>query len=231
MAGEARSVLFDLDGTLVATPDAIAEQLVEAVHDVIGIRPGRDAARKLVGRPLEELCRELLVTVQGLPDLAATVATAYQERYRNVIVPAARELLYPGVLEGLEILRERGVLLAIVTTKVQRSAEQLLESAGIASHFTSVVGADRVPRPKPDPAGVLLALHDMRVDGTERSAMVGDTHADIVAARNAGVAAVGVTYGVGHRRELVSAGAKLVAEDFPTVVRYLSAGDHGEESR
>ena len=225
MADEVSSAVFDLDGTLVATPDAIAYQLVEAVHDVTGTRPSKDVARRLVGRPLEQLCGELVDSVQGRFNLAPAVVTNYQERYRHFIVPGARDLLYEGVVEGLQALRERGFLLAVVTTKAQRSAEQLLAAAEIAHHFLSVVGADRVTRPKPDPAGILLALQDMHVHSAEQSTMVGDTRADIEAARMARVEPIGVTYGVGGRHELISAGTTLVADDFPAVVQHLLTGD------
>jgi phosphoglycolate phosphatase len=225
MTNEARSAVFDLDGTLVATPDAIAYQLVEAVHDVTGTRPRKDVARRLVGKPLEQLCGELVDNVHARSELTAAVVTNYQDRYRHFIVPGARDLLYEGVIEGLQTLRERGFILAVVTTKAQRSAEQLLTAAGIAPYFLSVVGADRVTRPKPDPAGILLALQDMRVSSAEQSTMVGDTRTDIEAARMARVEPIGVTYGVGHRHELISAGTTLVADDFPTVVQHLLTGN------
>ena len=85
------AVLFDLDGTLLDTPRAIAEQLVVAVYETTGFLPAVAAAEGLVGRPLPQLC----ATLAGL-DLTSPqvqeIVDAYRHLYRTRVVPEAAAL-------------------------------------------------------------------------------------------------------------------------------------------
>ncbi|MFC1431825.1 HAD family hydrolase [Streptacidiphilus sp. N1-3] len=218
-------VLFDLDGTLMDTPNAIVDTFTAVlaslgVHDVAA-----EAIRATIGRPLGEAFAQLLGAEGGEAAAvdAGTVAAAverYQALYRERIVPQARALLYPGVAEGLASLQAKGAILAVVTSKFTASAEVLLSAGGVREHFTMVVGADAVSQPKPHPeAGLLVAAKLGFEPG--RTVMVGDTTHDILMAHNAGMQSIAVTYGIHSETVLSAAEPTWTAESFPRAVDHI----------
>ncbi|MFD0395153.1 HAD family hydrolase [Streptomyces nogalater] len=117
-------------------------------------------------------------------------------------------------------LRERGLPLAVGTSKISASAEKLLAATGIRELFGPVVGNDMVRRGKPDPEMGLRAASDLGVPA-ERCAYIGDTSTDMRMAISAGMLPVAVTYGVGAETELIDGGA-LICRSFGEVVQTLS---------
>lgn len=215
------AVLFDLDGTLLDTPGAIAEQFASAVETVTGVNPGIDAARRLVGRPLSEMAAALSGSAVESAT-AQAVSDEYVARYREVIVPAAAGLLFPGVRGGLARLADAGLALAVVTSKKHASAELILESAGIRDDFAAVVGADDVEYPKPHRASGDLALATLGLaDAGPAGAVIGDTSADIELGDALGTFTIGVTYGVYSAYQITSTAPDHVAHTFDDVVRTL----------
>jgi 2-phosphoglycolate phosphatase len=216
-----RVAMFDLDGTLVDSPRAIVEAFTVA-FEAMGTDP-RDPAdiRATIGLPLEQAFGKLLGVPQDDPRVAEGVAR-YQEAFRTVILPRARSLVFPGVAEGLDELRRRGVVLTVATSKFHASADALLTAAGLRDHFTVLIGADDVTYPKPHPESGLLILE--RLDARpEHAVMVGDTTHDLRMAEAAGIPSVAVTYGVHTRAELEAARPTYVAETFPEVVERIVA--------
>src|SRR5262249_7929903 len=152
------------------------------------------AIRATIGRPLDQAIAELV----GLParsELVGAVIRAYQRLFTSEIVPRARELIYPGVADGLDTLAQQGLTLAVATSKSTASANALLRSAGLRDLFGLVVGVDQVSRPKPNPETGYLILRTFYTP-SESALMVGDTTADISMAASAGVRSIAVTYGV-----------------------------------
>jgi phosphoglycolate phosphatase len=217
-----QAVLFDLDGTLLDTPIAIAEQLVGAAADLFDVAADVDLARSLVGQPLETMCAQVL----GAPVTDAStgqLAAAYLERYRERLVPAAAELVFPGVHSGLSQLRAHQIQLAVVTSKAHESAIAILNAAGLAHYFVAVIGADDVTRPKPHPDPGRLALTCLGA-GADRSAMVGDSPVDIAMGNALGVKTIAVTYGVGSVGALVQVAPAALADSFEEVTQLALTG-------
>ncbi|MFC9996877.1 HAD family hydrolase [Nocardia sp. NPDC127526] len=213
------AALFDLDGTLLDTPRAIAEQFAIAVERVTGVHPGEEAARRLIGAPLEKMAAAL----SGSDPESATaqsISEEYLTRYRELIVPKAADLVFAGVREGLERLTHQGFALAVVTSKRHHSAELILEAAGIRDLFAAVVGADDVSHPKPhrESADVALELLD-RADAGPAGAVIGDTAADIGLGSAIGAFTVGVTYGVYSTEQISMATPDFIAHTFGDVTR------------
>ncbi|RDI67582.1 HAD family hydrolase [Nocardia pseudobrasiliensis] len=215
------ALLFDLDGTLLDTPRAIAEQFALAVEAVTGDNPGQERARALVGAPLERMAAQLSGTAPD-SDIAQAISADYLTRYREIIVPKATDLLFPGVREGLERLARSGLRLAVVTSKKHRSAELILDAAGIAEHFEIVVGADDVAHPKPhrDSADAALAALGLSEAGPG-GAVIGDTAADIGLGKAIGTYTVGVAYGVSTADQITATAPDLVALRFDDVTSAL----------
>jgi phosphoglycolate phosphatase len=105
--------------------------------------------------------------------------------------------VYPGVLEGLQALRARGLRLACLTNKPLSFARPLLEQKGLAPLFEQVFGGDSFERKKPDPLPLLKTCEALGTSPA-RTLMLGDSSNDAQAARAAGCPVVLVSYGYNH---------------------------------
>ncbi|NUO45273.1 MAG: HAD family hydrolase [Streptomyces sp.] len=214
------AVLFDLDGTLLDTPGAIAGVLAR-VLELTG-RPDvpTDRIRATVGKPLGAVFAELTGLPEEHPDVTAAVAL-FRELFREEVVPKAADLVFPGIPELLGRLRAEGRRTAICTSKIRASALELLEPAGLLDAFDAVVCHGMAPRGKPHPDLALLAARSVDV-APGRSVVVGDAVDDMRMAAAAGIPAIGVTYGVATRQQLTEAGAGPVADTVEELTRALS---------
>lgn len=212
------AALFDLDGTLLDTPRAIARTL-GMVLEHYGAPPRPFAELyALVGLPLPETLAGLLGWEADSDAIRGAVAF-YRAAFARTVLPAAPELVFPGVREGLAALAAEGFGLAVATNKYRGSAVALLDAAGFGSTFRVVVGADDVPRPKPDPAMAFVAITRLRAAGP--AVMVGDTTHDIAMAHAAGIASIGVTYGAHDLHRLAAARPSATVDSFPQVVHQI----------
>ena len=192
------TVIFDLDGTLVdsaadiavAANAALAGEGLEPVTNEEAARLVGDGARKAVERAFA--LRGGPVDDDALDRGARAFATAYVDPAQPVL-----GRLYPGVDETLARLATAGLKLGVCTNKPQAAAIRTLSALGIGGRFQVLVGGDRTPFRKPDPRHLLACLEPL--DGRpETAAMVGDSSNDEEAARAAGAAFVGVSFGYGR---------------------------------
>lgn len=197
------AILLDLDGTLVDS----APDLAAAVNTMLASlnRPGADPeqVRLWVGNGAQRLIERALA---GTRNPAAPPSPALYEQAREAFFAAYQRCnglesrLYPGVMEFLAGARARGSRLAVVTNKPGDFTGPLLEAMGIGSYFEVVIsgdsltGADGEWLRKPDPAPLAEALQQLETP-REKGLMIGDSRADIEAARALGLPVVAVTYG------------------------------------
>jgi phosphoglycolate phosphatase len=104
-------------------------------------------------------------------------------------------VLYLGVREGLDQLRDAGVAMAVLTNKPVRFSRDLVAGLGVGPHFFQVYGGNSFDQKKPHPIGI-DTLRQERGVAAGRTLMVGDSSVDILTARNAGVPSCGVTWGL-----------------------------------
>ena len=209
-------VIFDLDGTLVDSRHDIAAALNVSLEGIGCVRRPEAELFCQIGRPLLDIYLE--IGVPGDRDAAERAMTLYRDYFHEHC--ADRSRLYPGVVETLRDLR-RDFRLAVATTKQGRMAERVVERLGLRPFFDRVQGTDGFAA-KPHPAIILLLLERFGLPAT-RAVMVGDTAADVLAGRRAGVFSVGVTYGIGGEDELRQAGADRLASDFPILAGIVRA--------
>jgi phosphoglycolate phosphatase len=207
------AVLFDLDGTLVDSPGAIVNTFVAAFTELGTPVPAAAAIRATIGMPLERA----FASLTGLPGDLGAYVRAYQRLFRDIVLPTAAGLVFPGVVAGLAELRAHGFALAVATSKTHANADALLTAAGIRDEFEVLVGIDQVTRPKPDPETGRLVL-DLLGIPPERAVMVGDTTHDVLMANAAGLRSVAVSYGVHSEAELRSANPTYLADSFGAAV-------------
>lgn len=215
-----QTIIFDLDGTLVDTPNAIATITAQILNE-LGHPRDEAEIRATVGKPLDRNFAQLLGVATGHADVTAAI-DMYKQRFGAHIRKTGPHLLYPGVAEGLETLRGKGYRLGIATSKVQLAAERTVAAAGIAPLFDAVAGHDSVANGKPAP-DLALRVAELLGAAPAECAAVGDAVGDIEMGHAARMQTVGVSYGVATSVELRTAGADAVVPDFPSLVELLSA--------
>lgn len=202
------ALVFDLDGTLIDSTQAVTTAYREAVLHRGGRRyeAAEIVAAYAVGPPLA-LLTHLLGRTADDADLVA-YHTCLAELIDRVVV-------YPGVREALRDLQAAAVPLAVFTGGSSRAARIMLEGTGLAAHFAVVVGGDQVARPKPEPDGVERACRLLGVE-PRCAGYVGDSPLDLEAARRSGACAIASAWGhlyrpdapadvvVGHPGELLA---------------------------
>ena len=185
------TVLCDLDGTLIESNHAIAAAFQHAWGHVMTSEPAAaDEISRHIGKPLEVMAQAL-----GL-QLSAAELDVFLATYRGHFNDhgAALTKVYPGVEKTLERLSE--LALGVVTTEGQGPAEIVLSQLGLSRFFGQVQGMQPGLRAKPEPDTILAALRQLG-STPKQALMVGDTPADILAGRAAGVRTCAVSYGFG----------------------------------
>jgi pyrophosphatase PpaX len=210
------AILFDLDGTLV---DSI-ELIVAAAKNAFACRPGpaptEAQIRNTIGRPLPTTFGPWLVDDDDLPFLVAKYRE-YQLEHHDRMTCA-----YEGIVAAVAALHDAGHPMAIVTSKVGFMAERALVHCGLASYMRCVIASDSTAKHKPDPEPVLVALE--RLGALPADAVyVGDSPYDMLAARAAGVHALGVSWGAFAPQDLTDAGAEAILDTPRELVPWLSA--------
>jgi phosphoglycolate phosphatase len=211
------AVIFDLDGTLIDTPRGIVETYKAALKSMDVEFDDLSAIRATIGLPLPKAFSIFLQLAADDPRVAYAMKQ-YQTLFKSIVLPKARELVFPGVVEGLAELKSQGFALAVATSKVFTSAEALIKAAGLWEQFDLVVGADQVKQPKPHPE---MGHFTMEQLGTlpGHTIMVGDTTHDLLMARDAGMRSIAVTYGVHDVQELKSGEPTWIVNTFGEVVQ------------
>jgi phosphoglycolate phosphatase len=188
------TIVFDLDGTLVDT----APDLVRALNrtlDLEGLAPMRlDTVRTLVGRGARALIERAAAHsgVSFAADRLEQLTGQFLQFYRADIARESQP--FPDAIAALDALAGLGARLSICTNKRTDLSVQLLDALGLTERFSAIVGADAVADRKPHPDHYRAAV--ARAGGTvRRSLMVGDTIADVAAARAAGAPVIAVAFG------------------------------------
>lgn len=191
------AAIVDLDGTMVNTLGDFAEALNRMLVDLQLPAIAPQAIENMVGKGSEHLIRSVLAHV-GAADVDAIYCQAWQ-RYEHHYLQLNGQFaeVYPGVLEGLQALRARGLRLACLTNKPLSFAQPLLAQKGLAPLFEQVFGGDSFERKKPDPLPLLKTCEALGTSPA-RTLMLGDSSNDAQAARAAGCPVVLVSYGYNH---------------------------------
>jgi phosphoglycolate phosphatase len=221
----ARTLVFDLDGTLVDT----APDLINALNFILD-REGLPAvplqsARNLIGagaRKLIERGLELEGRLASVEDIDR-LTVDFIDYYAAHIADASRP--FDGLESALDDLAALGYRFAVCTNKLEWLSKLLLDRLGLSSRFAAICGADTFGISKPDPA--ILRQTIARAGGELSSAiMVGDAGPDIGVARRAGIPVIGVAFGytevpiaelkpdrvITHMRELPAAVQNLMLQ-------------------
>ncbi len=190
-----KAVMIDLDGTLLDTIPDLAAAANLMLTELKRAALPESLIRNFVGKGIDNLIeRTLTGSMDGKPDAALfqQALPIYERSYRAV--NGKHTTLYPGVKEGLDLLRAQGYPMVCVTNKSERFTLPLLDYVSLSSYFKIIVAGDTLPQKKPDPAPLLHACKQLNVAPGEML-MIGDSINDVQAARAAGCPIFCVTYG------------------------------------
>ncbi|MGU3537213.1 phosphoglycolate phosphatase [Methylobacterium sp. A54F] len=186
--------VFDLDGTLAET----AGDLLQTLNVLLG-REGLppvplDEAREMIGAGARALIqRGFTAAGEPLsPEKLEELFGAFLDYYGAHLCDHSH--LFPGVAAALDRLEAAGFRLAVCTNKVEGHSVELLDKLGLSGRFAAICGRETFPYFKPDPRHITSTIARAGGDPA-RAVMVGDSRADIDAAKAAGIPVIGVTFG------------------------------------
>jgi phosphoglycolate phosphatase len=208
-------ILFDLDGTLIDSTEAILESFHNSFDVFNTPHPKDEEIQALIGHPLDVMYKELGVQ----EDLVWDYVQTYKEYYR--VISTQKTQLLPNAKEAV-LEASRFATLGIVTTKTGRYSKILMEHFGLMDKFEVLIGREDVTHPKPDPEPINKALERLNAPKKEVW-MVGDTFMDLESANRAGVHGVGVLSGYGSKEELQNY-TDVIFSDSLEAVLYLKRG-------
>lgn len=207
-------ILFDLDGTLIDSTEAILESFHHslALHGVIqGVEDTQITEQ--IGHPLS-----VMFDAVGVPkELNEEHIMSYKRHYRSIA--CAKTLLLPNARDAIE---EAGKFarLGIVTTKTAEYSREILHHLGVMDHFEVLIGFEDVQNLKPHPEPIHKAIEKMGVSEHEIW-MIGDTRLDIEAANRAGIEHVAVISGYDNKFQLLEL-TNVIKNDALEAVRYIA---------
>lgn len=205
-----QAAIVDLDGTMVDTLGDFEYALNRCLADLDLPPVTRALVARTVGKGSEHLIRSVLAHQLALPEVMGLSNVCagrsvdvlyepawlrYQHHYQRINGQYAE--VYPGVVQGLQQMRDAGWALACLTNKPLAFAQNLLAAKGLDGFFTQVFGGDSFAAKKPDPLPLLKTCAALG-SVPERTLMVGDSSNDAQAARAAGCPVVLVRYGYNH---------------------------------
>ncbi|HIP15160.1 MAG TPA: HAD family hydrolase [Sulfurimonas autotrophica] len=207
-------ILFDLDGTLIDSTEAILESFHNSFAVYNTPAPDDEQIKALIGHPLDVMYKELGVDEEKIWDYVAT----YKEHYRKIATQ--KTVLLPNAKEAVEYASTFASL-GIVTTKTGKYSQILMEHFGLMNKFDVLIGREHVQHPKPHAEPILKALEWFDTDNKEVW-MIGDTQLDLLSAKNAGINSIGVLSGY-DTQESLKTFTNMIFCDALEAVKYLKS--------
>ena len=209
-----RLLVFDWDGTLMDSAEAIVASIQAACSDLDLPVPTEEQARFIIGLGLNDAMAHIL------PALDRALYPRVAERYRHhFLLRDADATLFAGAAEMIRALDEAGFLLAIATGKSRHGLDRALDTTGLAPYFHATRCADE-GYSKPHP-GMLSALMSELGVAEEQTLMIGDTTHDMAMAQSARVARLAVVHGAHPRHDLLAFGPLACVEGLAELKEWL----------
>ncbi|MCR8710209.1 HAD family hydrolase [Aliarcobacter butzleri] len=209
-------ILFDLDGTLIDSTDAIVSTFRFAFKEQgFDFRGSDKNIKDLIGYPLDIMFERLGVSKQKVWDYV----DSYKNRYR--VISVEQTTLLENAFEAVQ-LASKIARVSVVTTKTRMYTIPILDNFNITQYFEIITGRENVENPKPHPEPILKTLVQMNYDKNKDEVyMIGDTKLDLICANEAKVNAIGVLCGYSDEEELLKY-TNIVKKDALEAIKYIS---------
>lgn len=217
MKYKVQAVIFDFDGVIIDSGLDIANAVKHTLKRFSRPVLTTDEIISYTGHGSEFLIRKSFQDCSD--DLIMQALPAYNKYYLENALIETR--LYPHVKETLGLLKGHpGYKIALVTNKPEDIAYRILAGLDIEDYFDAILGPESVKNMKPDPEGIRQVLAAFQIT-PNNAVMVGDSHTDIEAGRNAGTYTCGVSYGLGNTEELIQSGPDFIINDMSQLLEHL----------
>ncbi|MDR2900193.1 MAG: HAD-IA family hydrolase [Treponema sp.] len=204
-----KSIIFDLDGTLVDTLEDIYRAVNRALEDFHFPTHEKNAYLPKIGRGWRNLCTQAL-PAENRDDI--TIQQIFETSYRYYeSAPAAFSKPYPGILDLLAELQRAKVNMAVLTNKPDPLAQKIIAELFPAGTFSTVFGEREGVSRKPDPASTWEIIMELNSD-PKHTIFIGDSEVDIETAKAAACHALGVSWGFRERSVLEETGAERIID-------------------
>lgn len=213
-----RAILFDLDGTIADTP-LLIQKTFEIVLKKNHIIANNDTIKKTIGKPLKESF--LLLLDEEDHRKADDLCNQFRKTFSRELKAVNKRLIFEDFFRLAAILKKNNIKSAIVTSKIKKSAYEILNISQTDSFFAGVFCHDMVKNGKPSPDLVNLALRDLDLDKSQ-VIVVGDSTSDIEMANKAKVNSIGVTWGVSMNLDFSRVNCTNIAESWEDLTIQLS---------
>ncbi len=215
MFGGVELIIYDLDGVLVDSTDAIVEAFEKTLNE-IGVEYREDRLMPLMGHGLIHILEEVL------PEEHRGREWELRERYIHHFQNSDTRLtkLLPDVEESLRRLKEKGYRQSVATNKTSSEAKRILALLGVDDVFDLVVGFLDVPNAKPAPDMILYTLERLGVE-KRQAVFVDDTAFGLKAGVEADVKTIGILTGYHTREQLMEVQPDYVVESMHELKRLL----------
>lgn len=214
---------FDLDGTFVDTSGDLTDAVNHALSDAGRPPLTREQVIPMIGGGAKHMLRQGMEATGGCDEAELTRLHRLLLDYYEAHI-AVHSRPFPGAMAALDQLDAMGVTVAIVTNKLEGLAVRLLDALDLTRRFACVIGGDTLGPGKSKPNRAPIDAMIERCGGG-RAAFVGDSHFDIDAAKNAGIANIACSFGflmqpvaelgadavIDHLDELIPTLARLAA--------------------
>ncbi|WP_112181837.1 MULTISPECIES: pyrophosphatase PpaX [Paraliobacillus] len=207
-----RTILFDLDGTLIDTNELIIASFTHTLEKHSETPYTREQILSFIGPPLYDSLQQVD------PDNVETMVATYREH--NLANHDKYVTAYPTVVDTIKTLKEKGYQLGIVTTKMRDTALLGLKLTGMEDAFDIVIGLDNVTNAKPHPEPIIKALTQLKANPLH-AIMVGDNYHDIEAGQNAGIKTAGVAWSIKGKEALAAYKPDYMLEEMRDLLKIL----------
>lgn len=209
-------ILFDLDGTLTDSGMGIVNSVAYSLQKKGIDVEDKEELLKFVGPPLIESYRRYYGYSM---EEAVEMVDIYREYYGTKGL--YENSVYEGIEEVLKVLKERGKVLVVATSKPEEYARKIVEYYGLAKYFMYVAGSNMDETRTKKAEVIAYALESCNIQNTNEVVMIGDRKHDVLGAKAMGLDSIGVLYGYGSREELEAAGADRIVESAEDLIRIL----------
>ena len=207
-------ILFDLDGTLIDSTEAILESFAVAFDRCGGSLPNEVQIKAEIGHPLEDMFASL-----GVKNLyIEKYVKAYKEHYREI--SCAKTVLLPHAKEAVSLAYKEAYL-GVVTTKTGLYSVELLEHMKLIHYFDVLIGREHVVYPKPNPEPIQKALKQLP-KVTSGIWMIGDTCMDMESAMRANIESIAVLCGYASSMQLAECTDNVVENSYQAVGQIIA---------